>query len=134
MVVAVCSTKQRFMTFLTVHYSEVSEVVKYHREVLKNSITIFSMLCVINASNIFERKVYRRILGPVHDNEKENWRILTNKEIYARVKKPTIVETIRLNRLRWFGHVQRIEENRIPKGVLYMNLETTRLRGRPRNR
>jgi hypothetical protein len=22
--------------------------------------------------NIFERKVYRRILGPVHDNEKEN--------------------------------------------------------------
>ena len=37
--------------------------------------------------NIFERKVYRRILGPVYDNEKENWRILTNKEIYARVKK-----------------------------------------------
>jgi len=37
--------------------------------------------------NIFERKVYRRILGPVYDNEKENWRILTNKEICARVKK-----------------------------------------------
>jgi len=29
-------------------------------------------------SNIFERKVYR-ILGPVYDNEKENWRILTKK-------------------------------------------------------
>ena len=27
-----------------------------------------------------------------------------------------------------------IEENRIPKRVLYMNLGTTRLRGRPRNR
>jgi hypothetical protein len=26
-----------------------------------------------------------------------------------------------------------MEENRIPKRVLYMNLETTRLRGRPRN-
>ena len=36
--------------------------------------------------NIFERKVYRRILGPVYDNAKENWRILTNKEIYASVK------------------------------------------------
>ena len=36
--------------------------------------------------NIFERKVYRRILGPVYDNEKENWKILTNKEIYASVK------------------------------------------------
>jgi hypothetical protein len=27
-----------------------------------------------------------------------------------------------------------MEENRIPKKVLYMNLEATRLRGRPRNR
>jgi len=84
--------------------------------------------------DIFERKVYRRILGPVYDNEKENCRILTNREIYASVKKPTIIETIRLNRLRWFGHVQRMEGNGIPKRVLYMNLGTTRLRGRPRNR
>jgi len=37
--------------------------------------------------NIFERKVYRRILGPVYDNEKETGRILTNKEIYASAKK-----------------------------------------------
>jgi hypothetical protein len=37
--------------------------------------------------NIFERRVYKRILGPVYDSEKENWRILTNKEIYAIVKK-----------------------------------------------
>ena len=27
-----------------------------------------------------------------------------------------------------------MEENRIPRGVLYMNLGTRRLRGRPRNR
>jgi len=42
-------------------------------------------------------KVYRRVLGPVYHNEKGSWRILTNKEIYASVKNPTIVETIRLN-------------------------------------
>jgi hypothetical protein len=35
----------------------------------------------IKQLNIFERKVYRRMLGPVYDDEKENWRILTNKEI-----------------------------------------------------
>jgi hypothetical protein len=51
--------------------------------------------------NIFGRKVYRRILGPAYDNEKGNWRILTNKEIYASVKKPTIREN--KVRLRWFG-------------------------------
>jgi hypothetical protein len=78
--------------------------------------------------------VYRRSLGPVYDSEKENWRILTNKEIYTSVKRPTIIETIRLSRLRWFGHVQRMEQNRIPKRVLYMNLGTKRLRGNPRNR
>jgi hypothetical protein len=78
--------------------------------------------------------MYRRILGPVFDNENENWRILTNKEIYAIVKKPTITETLRIHRLCWFGHVQREEENRIHKRVLYMNLETTRPRGIPRNR
>ena len=70
----------------------------------------------------------------MYDNEEENWRLLTNEEIYASVKNPTITETIRLSRLRWFGHVQRMEENRIPKRVLYMNLGTTRLRGRPRKR
>jgi hypothetical protein len=59
--------------------------------------------------------VYRRISGPVYDNEKENWRILTNKEIYASVKKPAIIETIRLNRLRWFGHVQRMKKIEFPK-------------------
>ena len=48
------------------------------------------------------------------------------------LKKPTIIEKIRLNRLCWFGHVQRMEENRIPKRVLYMNLGTTR--GRPWDR
>jgi hypothetical protein len=48
-------------------------------------------------------------------------------------KKPTITET-RLNRLHWFGHAQRMEGNRVPKRVLYMNMEATRLRGRPRNR
>jgi hypothetical protein len=32
--------------------------------------------------------VHRRILGPVYDNKKENWRILINKEIYAIAKNP----------------------------------------------
>jgi hypothetical protein len=50
------------------------------------------------------------------------------------VKRHTLTETIRLNRLCWFGHVQRMEGSRIPKRELYMNLGTTRLRGRPRNR
>jgi hypothetical protein len=44
----------------------------------------------------------------------------------------SIAETIRLHRLCWFGHARILEENRIPKRRLYMNLESTRPRGRPR--
>ena len=58
---------------------------------------------------IFGRKVYRKILGPVYSNEKENFMLLTNKEVYTNNKKPTITETTRLHRLRWFGNLQRME-------------------------
>jgi hypothetical protein len=57
-------------------------------------------------------------------------KILNIYQSVSYVNKPTITETIRLHRLHWFGHVQRTEENRIPKTALYMNLVTTR----PRNR
>ena len=46
------------------------------------------------------------------------------------LKKPTVIETIRLNGLCWFGHVQRMEENRNLQMVLYVNLGATRVRGR----
>lgn len=36
--------------------------------------------------NIFERRVYRRIFGPVYDNEKEDLRMLTNKEFMQWLK------------------------------------------------
>ena len=65
-------------------------------------LTYASETCILTKSDrkqldIFERKVYKRILGSVYDNKKENWRILSNTEIYASVKNPTIVESIRLN-------------------------------------
>ena len=43
-----------------------------------------------DCSFFFKRDVFRRIFGPVYDNKRENWRILTNKEIYASVKKPDL--------------------------------------------
>jgi hypothetical protein len=64
--------------------------------------------------------------------------------MYSNYKSPDILTVIKVcmlewpvqmvHRLRWFWHVQGMEENRIPKKVLYMNLEATRMRGRPRNR
>jgi hypothetical protein len=104
------------MTYFVTFFFQNKNISKELKLILKNTITDKKLTYASENStltkrdrkqlNIFERKAYRRILGPVHDNEKENWRILTNKEIYAIVKKPTVTETIRLHRLRWFGHVQ----------------------------
>ena len=58
--------------------------------------------------NIFERKVYRRISGPIYDNEKENWKILTNKEIYVIVKKTYYN---RGNKVKYFTLVWACTEN-----------------------
>jgi hypothetical protein len=56
------------------------------------------------------------------------------EDIFGMIKIYLLLDPIPwLHRLRWFGHVQRMEENRTPKRVLYMNL-AARLRGRPRNR
>jgi hypothetical protein len=79
------------------------------------------------------------VLLPVFLKNSKNCKLHTARlwEFNTRLpkfKKPSITETIRLHRLCWFGHVQRMEENRIPKRVLCMNLESTRPRGRPRNR
>jgi len=50
------------------------------------NLTGFTVSEIRMTLNISERKVYRRILGPVYGNEKGNWMILTNKGIYASVK------------------------------------------------
>jgi hypothetical protein len=62
--------------------------------------------------------------------------MINQNEVYAVVKKPTIIITVtlRLNRLLWFGHVHRMEEDRIHNKVLYMDLKITNLKGRLRNR
>ena len=68
--------------------------------------------------NIFERTVYRRILGPVYDKEKENWRVLTDKEIYAIVKNPAITETIRLDCVG-LGMYREWKKIEFPKSIIY---------------
>lgn len=40
---------------------------------------------------VFERKILRRIYGPVKDNVTNNWRIRKNKEFKSFFQKPNIV-------------------------------------------
>jgi hypothetical protein len=48
--------------------------------------------------DVFERKILRRIYGPVQD--KGQWRSRYNKELYDLFKEPRLSITIRIARLR----------------------------------
>jgi len=45
-------------------------------------------------------------------------------------QKVTIIERIRKRRLTWFGHVMRIDGNRLPVRAMHCRVEGTRSRGR----
>jgi hypothetical protein len=75
----------------------------------------------------------RKIFGPKRE-ENGSWRKLHNDELHSLYSSPNIVRVIKSRRMRWEGHVARMEEGR---GV-YRNLvgrsEGERPLGRPRRR
>jgi hypothetical protein len=64
---------------------------------------------------VFERKVLRAIFGPTNDNGE--WRIKYNDELYTLYKESDIITYSKINRLRWAGHVIRLEEQNPAKRV-----------------
>jgi len=81
---------------------------------------------------IFERKVFRRIYGTKYANgERKSQR---NRELEEMSKGENIVKWINGKRISWLGHLERMEENRMPKKIFSQELEGTRRRGRPRKR
>ena len=49
-------------------------------------------------------------------------------------KGENIVKWIKGQRISWLGHLERMEEDRMPKKIFTQKLERTRRRGRPRKR
>ena len=62
------------------------------------------------ALGVFERKVLRTIYGGVQTAQNE-WRRRTNHELHALLGEPTIVNLAKIGRLRWAGHVARMDED-----------------------
>jgi len=81
---------------------------------------------------IFERKIFRRIYGPEYENGE--WKSRTNRELEETSKGENIVKWIKGQRISRLGHLERMEEDRMPKKIFTEELEGTRRRGRPRKR
>jgi len=78
---------------------------------------------------IFERKIFR-IYGPKYENGE--WKSRKNRELEEMSKGENIVKWINGQRISWLGHLERMEEDRMPKKILIEELVGMRRRGRPR--
>ena len=80
---------------------------------------------------IFERKMFR-IFGPKYENGE--WKSRTKRELEEMSKGENIVKWIKGQRISLLGHLERMEEDRMPKKMFTEELKGTRRRGRPRKR
>jgi hypothetical protein len=62
------------------------------------------------------------------------WNSRTNRELEEMSKGENMVKWIKGQRIGWLGHLDRMEEDRMPKKIFTQELEETRRRRRPRKR
>jgi hypothetical protein len=61
---------------------------------------------------VFENRVLRRIFGPKRDEVTGEWRKLPNEELHDLYSSPNIIRIIKSRRMRWAGHLARMDEKR----------------------
>ena len=66
-------------------------------------------LTIKEECRLFENRILRRIFGTKMDENWE-WRRLHNEELHSLYRSPNIVRVIESRRLRWTGHIARMEE------------------------
>jgi hypothetical protein len=62
------------------------------------------------------------------------WRIRNNEEIDNIIRKKDVVRFVKARRISWIGHVERMEDSRMPKRVMREKVYTRRKRDRPKVR
>jgi hypothetical protein len=81
---------------------------------------------------VFERKVLTAIFGPTNYNGEG--RIKYNDELCTLYKESDIITYIKINRLRWAGHVIQLEGRNHVRTVFAAVVEGRRQKGRPKLR
>jgi hypothetical protein len=82
---------------------------------------------------VFEKRVLRRIFGPKREEDR-SWRKLHNDELHSLYSSLNIVRVIKSRRMRWAGHVVRVEVGRGVYNVLAGRPKRKRPLGRPKHR
>ena len=102
-------------TKLKLYITLIVQVLIYRAEALTLTDSDERML------DMFERKVLRTIYGPVCVDG--DWRIHYNHELYSLYKDDQVTKKIRKQRLRWLGHLARMNDENVAKRVFERNPE-----------
>jgi hypothetical protein len=86
---------------------------------------------ITNKLMAFERKVLRKIFGPTKERD-GTWRIKTNDELDKLIRHKNIINYIKAQRLSLFGHLHRMQEERMVKKVHKWKPMLRRPLGRPK--
>jgi hypothetical protein len=69
--------------------------------------------------SIFEMKNLCRIYGPIC--KRGQWRKRNSRQSEELYNEPNITNIIKYSRLRWVGHVVRMDETELPKKISWTN-------------
>ena len=83
---------------------------------------------------MLKNKVLRKIFGAKNNEITGEWRKLHNAELHALYSLPNIIRSLKLKRLRWAGHVARMEQSKNAYRVSVGKSEGKRPLGRPWHR
>jgi len=78
---------------------------------------------------IFARKILRKIYGLIQEGD--IWRIRNNEELNRSIKGEDTVKLIKAQRIRWLGHVKRMEEGVMARKMMEGRLFVGRRKGIP---
>jgi hypothetical protein len=98
-----------------------------------------TFVCGLSGSKIFstlsdkrQRQTVRKLFGPV--NAENIWRIQNNMETGELTEGADTVRFIKAQRIKWLGHIQRMDQARPTRKLLDWKPMGTRPIGRPRQR
>ncbi|KAL1464017.1 hypothetical protein WDU94_003703 [Cyamophila willieti] len=106
-------------------YSCVKDLIWNTHVPLKCKKTIFQTYYLVQAA---EMRFLRSMIGKTRRDR------IRNEIIRSRIGVDRLQDRIETSRLKWYGHVRRMNEERLPNKYLEMKMEGRRKQGRPRLR
>ena len=111
--------------------------LKIYKTIIRPVVTYSSETWTLTAKDennlhIFERQILRKIYGPV--NIDNIWRIRNNTKTDKLIEGADIVRFIKAQRIKWLGHIQRMDQARPTRKLLDWKLTGIRPVRRPRQR